>query len=173
MLVTILFFDQGNNLQKLDIREKSTIFEIEPPNFFCKLPIPKNPSIPNLKWKQLLFRCLFLSQNLALGDLVNLCKGLVNLSAPWNNREPEHPFWSYYISKSLEFSHLQDGCDVFVIYESLIMKIFKLKEWFFVEYPVFKKNTTGWFDNFTQLKSANSASSFCRIIRVLDNCVSM
>ena len=42
---------QNSDLQKLDIGKKSTIFEIEPPNFCCKLSIPKNPSIPNLEVK--------------------------------------------------------------------------------------------------------------------------
>ena len=51
MPVITLIKKQNSDLQKLDIRKKSTIFEIEPPNFCCKLSIPKNPSIPNLEVK--------------------------------------------------------------------------------------------------------------------------
>ena len=42
---------EKNDHQKLDIKKKSTIFEISTPNFLCKFSIPKNPSIPILEQK--------------------------------------------------------------------------------------------------------------------------
>ena len=67
-------------IQKLDIKKKSTIFEISTPNFLCKFSIPKNFSIPILEQNR--------------GHLLKNFSVLVTYLCPVANLKP-HPLDMY------------------------------------------------------------------------------